>query len=389
MFAFSSLQNACAADQKNVAPRAPDTLSSIKELKRALSNAKGGETLLLAPGNYGKTSFKNLKFPSLVTITSADPGNPANFYQSIRIIKCANIKLDHVNFIREKVPSAGWSPQLEVWQVDNFTLSNSVITSPLPTADQKPEKAIEGIPYGGAILFRGGSNILAEKLTISNTHRGIIVFNDTNNLTIKDNHMHKVREDGVHIGGSARNILIENNEFTEFVLAPKDHGDMIQIRADGKKKPGPTNIKIRNNYFAQGSSEHFTHAMLLADMENFTITGNIISNGHLHGISFSRSKNGTISNNILLPANEGVPRLGRKIVPQIRVGRKSENITVKNNVTLHKVEIDKTIRSEVTTQNNSILSETPGTGNYFRKEYQNLGAMKIEDLRKVMQNLQK
>ncbi|MFN6980186.1 MAG: DUF1565 domain-containing protein, partial [Gemmobacter sp.] len=57
-------------------------VSTLEGLTTALRGATGGETIFLAPGEYGTFSLSArsgfpLTFPSNVTIASADPGNPA------------------------------------------------------------------------------------------------------------------------------------------------------------------------------------------------------------------------------------------------------------------------------------------------------------------------
>jgi hypothetical protein len=52
-------------------------VSSAAGLMSALTNARGGETIVLASGNYGDLNLSSRTFASAVTIKSADPGDPA------------------------------------------------------------------------------------------------------------------------------------------------------------------------------------------------------------------------------------------------------------------------------------------------------------------------
>ena len=53
------------------------SVANTAELYAALSSAQGGERIELAGGDYGSLSFRGMTFPSDVTITSADPADPA------------------------------------------------------------------------------------------------------------------------------------------------------------------------------------------------------------------------------------------------------------------------------------------------------------------------
>ena len=58
------------------------TVSTSTQLYNALGSAKGGETILLRPGDYdslalGVKAGFDITFPSTVTIASADTKNPA------------------------------------------------------------------------------------------------------------------------------------------------------------------------------------------------------------------------------------------------------------------------------------------------------------------------
>ena len=71
-------------------------VASAAELKAALANASGGETIVLAPGDYGALSFKH-QLPSEVTITSADADHPAVF-ERVSLNGASNLTFDHVVF---------------------------------------------------------------------------------------------------------------------------------------------------------------------------------------------------------------------------------------------------------------------------------------------------
>ena len=78
------------------------TVKSLDELYDALAKAKGGETILLEGGDYGafglnKWLSPQTKFPSTVTLQSADPDNPAVFSQ-FAVSDVTNLTVDGVVF---------------------------------------------------------------------------------------------------------------------------------------------------------------------------------------------------------------------------------------------------------------------------------------------------
>ena len=57
-------------------------VANVSELKSALAHATGGETILLASGNYGKLNINGSHFASTVTLKSADGKAMASFSET-------------------------------------------------------------------------------------------------------------------------------------------------------------------------------------------------------------------------------------------------------------------------------------------------------------------
>ena len=71
-------------------------VSSSADLQSALSQAKGGDTIELAGGDYGALNIRS-SFTSPLTIVSADNNDPASF-SSMSISNSSNITLDSIDF---------------------------------------------------------------------------------------------------------------------------------------------------------------------------------------------------------------------------------------------------------------------------------------------------
>ncbi len=73
------------------------TVANAAELNQALASATGGETILLAAGNYGKLSLNGTQFASNVTIKSADPNAMASFSE-VYLNQASNVTFDTIIF---------------------------------------------------------------------------------------------------------------------------------------------------------------------------------------------------------------------------------------------------------------------------------------------------
>ena len=74
------------------------TVSSAEELKSALANVSGGETILLEAGSYGNFGLWDVrhpyvKFAEQVTIKSIDPADPAVF-ETMKLTGVENLTFD-------------------------------------------------------------------------------------------------------------------------------------------------------------------------------------------------------------------------------------------------------------------------------------------------------
>src|SRR6185312_160234 len=103
-------------------------VSNAQQLTTAMSQAHGGDTILLAGGNYGDVSVGSLNYSSNVTIQSASQSNLAVF-NSFHLTNCQNITVSHVDV--HMVPTAtsvDWAAAVGIYGSSNVTFSNSTVT---------------------------------------------------------------------------------------------------------------------------------------------------------------------------------------------------------------------------------------------------------------------
>lgn len=74
-------------------------VSNAAQLAAAIRSAKGGETILLAAGDYGALSIKGRMLSETVTIKSADPANDARI-SDLRIDKSSGFRIEDIDLNR-------------------------------------------------------------------------------------------------------------------------------------------------------------------------------------------------------------------------------------------------------------------------------------------------
>jgi len=324
-------------------------VSSADELRSALANAQGGETIKLAGGNYGElflatSSGFDITFPANVTITSAEPADPASF-SGLDLRGVANLTFDGIVFDYEF--SAGDPLFQQPFKIlsgsQNITIRNSIFDGDVA---EGVSTTADGYAYGVGLAIRGSTNVTIENNDISQFHRGITVL-ESADISVVGNDIHAIRSDGMNFAEVA-GALIEGNHLHDFEASATsgDHRDMIQFWTNGTDQPS-RDIIIRNNYLDIGDGDYTQSIFMRNDQvdqgfagpemfyQNVLIENNVIINGHLHGITVGETNGLIIRNNSVLHADGGTvdgPDGGVEI-PQISVAVTSTGVIITNNLT--------------------------------------------------------
>ena len=301
------------------------TVRTPAELTAALTAATGGETILLAAGNYGAFSVSNKNYTSLVTVTAVSPSNPPTF-ASFSISSVKNFKLDkiYVAFV-PTATTADHHSGMMVTNVENFILSNSVFkSSPNPTGEQ----------VGRGISVTSGNNVTIAGNEVTGSRRGILTGN-IDGLAIKHNYVHDIRTSQLS-GGVVSNVVIEGNHLrTSRAInfgGAGDHGDFIHYWTQSTQTGPSANFKIINNFMEQAGGT----ALLGIYMDNNTnpqgftnvhIENNILHNSNGQGIRLEDVVGAVVKNNSLIQ-NEGDYRKA----PRIRLEDGTKNVVLENNI---------------------------------------------------------
>lgn len=324
-------------------------VSNSTELTAALARSTGGETILLAAGDYGVLDLKgssrfDLSFSSEVTIASADPANKA-VISGMTLRNASNITFDGLVF------DYTWSAadtistrSVYVRDAENLTFRNSVFDGDLAGAGSSSTR---GFATGIGLAVTDSKNVTVENNEFFEFHRGLVI-GDTDDIVVRGNDVHSMRSDGMNFAG-VQGVTIEDNKFHDFVASytSTDHRDFIQFWTTGKTRPN-TDIVIRDNVFDIGSGS-WTQTIFMTNeavnnegagremyYRNILIEGNAIYNSHPLGISIPESIGVTIRNNTLVQVAGDRPERDLstgKWLPLIWVDRDSETVRVQNNVT--------------------------------------------------------
>lgn len=275
------------------------------ELLSALKTATGGDTLLLADGDYGQITLKNT-FGSPVTI-KAENDQGATFTK-LSLSGASNLSFDGLHL------DGGFN-------ASNFS-SNISLTN---------------IDSENVLYFRDVSNLVVDKVTATGGQYGILL-NTVQNFSVTNSTFGNVTEDVMRITGNSYNGLIENNALVDTVAAYPTHPDLLQFFAANGCTPH--DITIRGNLFYDDPNTGSISAQGIFMSDPSSVDGgykNILIEDNLINVSSPNSiyinggqQNVVVQNNTLMPgAGDGgaIIRLAEKS------GMDNSGTTVIGNIT--------------------------------------------------------
>ncbi|WP_171236695.1 right-handed parallel beta-helix repeat-containing protein [Ruegeria sp. HKCCA6837] len=348
------------------------TVTSAAELNQALSQATGGETILLAAGDYGKLVIKDTQFASNVTIKSADPSAQASFSE-VYLSNTSNITFDEITF--DYTYSLGDKNHVNKFQIShsrNITIDNSVFDGDFASGTGT---SADGTGFGKGLVIRNSNNVDVINTEFHSWWKALGAAKSSD-INFSGNNIHTIRSDGISLG-EVQGVLIENNYIHDFggAAGSNDHRDMIQVqRSSGT---GSSDIIIRNNVLDMGAGDYTQGIWFGGDKSlyanpgdwhyNVTIDNNIIYNAHANGLSVHMTNGLSITNNTLI----AVPsqQTGGVAIPKISVTGGSKNVTIEQNVAPailgHKTQPDWTVQDNVLIQNTN-----PSAPGYYDNIFQ-------------------
>lgn len=303
------------------------TVTSAAELNQALSQAKGGETILLAAGDYGALNL-SANYASTVTIKSADANAPATI-TTMNVNNASNIAFEDLNFDYTFNGEAKSYRPFSIVNSSNITIDNSTFSGDVATG---VSSTADGYGWGQGLFVYRSDNINVTNNEFHDWLKGMYVGISAD-VTVSGNNLHSISEDGMFYE-NIQGAVIEGNYIHDFERNPNStgHGDFIQFsRLTGIS----SDIVIRDNVLDMGSGDwaqsiFMGNGKIVQPYQNVLIENNTIYNGHTHGISVSGTDGLTISNNTVLAVPGALT--GGVSIPKISVAGGSTNVTIDQNV---------------------------------------------------------
>ena len=274
------------------------TVSTSAGLLSALSTAHAGDTILLASGTYSAININQFHFTGTVNITSASATSPA-VINALDVNQSSGLHFSNLVFATTlyNAPTSGIAPTpFVVYSSSNISFDKISVHG---TMDNNPQDDVNGMKIEGC------SNVSITNSTFQQLFNAITELNNTN-ITIADNSIHDIRDDGIDNGGSS-NVLITGNSFTNFdpagaVLTTGDHSDCIQFWTSNTTADA-TNITVTNNTFVRGTG-HWVQGIFMTDevglhYDNVTVTGNTIIGSAGNAITVQSGNNVNVSGNLV------------------------------------------------------------------------------------------
>jgi nitrous oxidase accessory protein NosD len=296
------------------------TVGTAAELRTALLGARPGDTVLLAPADYGNFNFDRFRFTDgFVNIRSADPANRARFGQLL-MRGTTGLAISGLDI------QSSISPVINIGSGSNIRLAGNRIRGGTANADPFDD------PQTG-LWVRGSQNVVVASNDFQDLRLGALIQRSTS-VAIRHNNFIHLRE-GLNVAAATRGD-IANNHFERF--SPNygigEHPDVIQFW-NRNETQGVTHFTIRNNFLSMGNNGAI-HGIFLGNEiptiphSNLEVSGNVYYGSALHGISLGAVNNARVFNNVVVAspwadnnnASLRTPdgRTGGAMQPRIRLG---------------------------------------------------------------------
>lgn len=265
-------------------------VSTSAELIAAVKAAQAGDEIRVAPGQYAAVSLKGVMPSGTVTITSADPANPAVFSDLV-ISGSSNLSVSNVKML---VPdnSYVWY-HFQVVNSSNITISNSLFDGP----------GLHPVQDTSGLMVRDSIGVSVVGCEFQNLVFGV-GFGNSTNISVTDSVFHDIRVDGIR-GGNNSQVNFSNNFFTNFRPDLADHGDAIQIWTTSTGTPA-SDITISGNTIVRGANGDAFQGIFIRDQigtmpfSNVTVRDNIVIGGSYNSISLDGVISGSVTGNSVL-----------------------------------------------------------------------------------------
>ncbi len=274
------------------------SVASAAQLVAAVKTARGGDTIVLASGNYGDVGLGNLRADGLVTIKSADPANEAVF-KTLRLTNMSNILVQDVEINNVIAPGGVKNSGMAICKSSNITFQGLNVHGSLNN---------NALDDAHGIVITGSDHVAILDSSFRQLNAAIAAGNSSD-VIVAGNTITEARE-GVNLvkitGG-----LFERNYVTNMQAAPTDHSDAFQV-GDGNGLGASSDLEFRNNIMVQGSGTTFQGVFVREEHvaeglrhSNIAIENNYYTSASRNGLSVANVDGLVISGNTVTYTGSG------------------------------------------------------------------------------------
>ena len=286
------------------------TVTSASELTDAyqlLSTSSGGGTILLEGGDYGKWGvypYGSQDGTEPVIIKSADLSDPAHFTE-FYLRDTENIRIENIHVDGTEAGVSPGTNEFLIQNSSNIQVVGSVFTFDLDNTLKDADQVVDS-----GVMIRDSSGILFDGNYLEGMHHALQVT-DVIGAEITGNEFTNMQGDGFR-GGGLQDVTISGNYMHDFFGVDQDitHSDLIQVWGSNsylltQNLTISDNILITTDASSQSifiRNEEFSKVgdPTSGFFQDITITGNLIYNGHLHGVYVADAEGVTVDNNTIL-----------------------------------------------------------------------------------------
>jgi Ca2+-binding RTX toxin-like protein len=266
------------------------SVSTTAELLAAVKLAQPGDEIRMAPGQYSGVSLKGILPAGNVTITSADPTNPA-VLSDLTVSGSSNLTISNVKMM---VPDNSYTwYHFQILSSSNIKVVDTLFEGPGLT----PVQSTTGL------MVRNSTNVSIDSSEFKNLVFGV-AFLDNKGVSVTNSLFHDIRCDGIRGGGNSQ-VNFSYNYFTDFRPAIGEHADAIQFWTTNTTAP-TSDITIIGNAIVRGTNGapiqgiFFRDELMTMPYSNVTVKDNIVIGGSYNSITLDGVISGTVTGNSVI-----------------------------------------------------------------------------------------
>lgn len=315
----------------------PGMVLSVKNPRGII---RGGDTIWLKSGDYGRLSFDGFYNTDTITIQTM-PGHVARF-DNINITSSARWKLSgllvEALFIKGRTSKnlVRLSSHPRKGPLSNVEISNSTIRS---TEDISGWEKADWLSNAANGINVNGDDVRLINNRISNVNFGLIVRGKY--ALVSNNSIQNFSGDGMR--GLGDYGVFEYNTVKNNYVVDRNHDDAFQSWSVGPKGSGDGVVKgivLRGNVFINREDPDQKYKGPLQGIgafdgmfKDWVIENNLIMVNSWHGIALFGAENCRIINNTVVHQELSLEKMTWITIRDHKNGTPSQNCTVRNNLT--------------------------------------------------------